>query len=388
MHNNLKPKKIMCVTSTDVMKINNKYYCSNATLPTLNRYIQNFGEIYIIGRVYDKKGKKCEGFVELPKEVEVLGESSYAKMLKRNFLNIIKNTLKNTKFLFIHFPSIPGYIVAHYAKKMNINYCSVVVGCTWDSFFNYSFLGKLLAPFSFLIMKKYIRKSKYAIYVTKEFLQHRYPCHCNSINASNVYITELNNEVLLKRYKKIESYSKNHTFSLATCAAVDVKFKGQEDVIKAISKLKRKGKKFNYYLAGGGDQNYLKKISRKYNVEKQVFFLGNLNSEQINELLDKIDIYIQPSKQEGLPRAVIEAMNRACPVLGANTGGIPELIDKKFVFKKGKVNDIVAKIEYILNENMKDIAKRNFEESSKYLSSIIDKRRNNYYNKIKIEEHL
>lgn len=381
-------KKIMHVTSMNVIKINDKYYCSTAALPTLNRYIQNFGFIYLICRVHDKIEKKDKGFVEMPKEVEVLGESSYIKMLRPRFLNVMKSTLKNTKFIFIHFPSIPGYLVAYYAKKMNINYCSVVVGCTWDSFFNYSFIGKILAPFSFLIMKKYIRKSKYAIYVTKEFLQNRYPCYCNSINASNVYITELNEEILLKRIKKIENYKDDHIYSLATCAAVDVKFKAQEDVIKAISKLKRKGKIFNYYLAGGGDQKYLKKIARKYNVEKQVFFLGNLNNEQINNLLDKIDIYIQPSKQEGLPRAVIEAMNRACPVLGANTGGIPELIDKKYVFKKGRVNDIVKKIEEILKDDMKNIAKRNFEESSKYLSSIIDERRNNYYIKIKKENDL
>ena len=381
-------KKIMYVTSMNVIKINDKYYCSNAALPTLNRYIHNFGFIYLICRVHDKIEKKDKGFVEMPKEVEVLGESSYIKMLRPRFLNVIKSTLKNTKFIFIHFPSIPSYLVAYYAKKMNINYCSVVAGCTWDTFFNHSFIGKIVAPFSFLIMKKYIRKSKYAIYVTKEFLQNRYPCYCNSINASNVYITELNDEILLKRYKKIENYKDDHIYSLATCAAVDVKFKAQEDVIKAISKLKRKGKIFNYYLAGGGDQKYLKKISRKYNVEKQVFFLGNLNNEQINNLLDKIDIYIQPSKQEGLPRAVIEAMNRACPVLGANAGGIPELIDKKYLFKKGRVNEIVKKIEEILKDDMKNIAKRNFEESSKYLSSITDKIRNDYYIKIKKENDL
>ena len=44
--------------------------------------------------------------------------------------------------------------------------------------------------------------------------------------------------------------------------------------------------------------------------------MGGVPHNKIFQLLDDIDLYIQPSLQEGLPRSVVEAMSRACPIIG------------------------------------------------------------------------
>ena len=75
---------------------------------------------------------------------------------------------------------------------------------------------------------------------------------------------------------------------------------------------------------------------------------------------DSIDIYVQPSKQEGLPRAVIEAMSRGCPVLGTDIAGIPELIQERCLFKKGSVKSFINAVERLLICNQADIAIENF----------------------------
>ena len=111
--------------------------------------------------------------------------------------------------------------------------------------------------------------------------------------------------------------------------------------------------------------------------------MGLLSMSQIYELLDKTDIYIQPSLQEGLPRAVVEAMSRGCPVIGAKTGGIPELIQNECIVpRKSSVSLANTIIQILEREKLKDIAYINFEKSKEYLESILSNERNMYYQNI------
>jgi glycosyltransferase involved in cell wall biosynthesis len=94
--------------------------------------------------------------------------------------------------------------------------------------------------------------------------------------------------------------------------------------------------------------------------------------------LDAIDIYVQPSRQEGLPRALIEAMSRGLPAFGARTGGIPELIDEKFLFSNTRTNidEICSILRCFLNPKIrKEQALRNFEASTEYDGRFIEERR-------------
>ncbi|MCI0417313.1 glycosyltransferase family 4 protein, partial [bacterium] len=42
--------------------------------------------------------------------------------------------------------------------------------------------------------------------------------------------------------------------------------------------------------------------------------------------MSAIDVLVQPSLSEGLPRAILEAMSLSKPVIGSGVGGIPEII--------------------------------------------------------------
>ena len=50
---------------------------------------------------------------------------------------------------------------------------------------------------------------------------------------------------------------------------------------------------------------------------------------------DQLDVYIHPSYGEGLSRAILEAMARACPVLSTAVGGAGELTDPGCLFEPG-----------------------------------------------------
>ncbi|MDD5792425.1 MAG: glycosyltransferase, partial [Erysipelotrichaceae bacterium] len=93
-----------------------------------------------------------------------------------------------------------------------------------------------------------------------------------------------------------------------------------------------------------------------------------------------MDIYIQPSKQEGLPRALIEAMSRALPAIGTNIAGIPELLDHNYLINKGSYKEIVnALSEKFDKTQMIEQATKNFNKASEYSLKIINARRQAFF---------
>jgi glycosyltransferase involved in cell wall biosynthesis len=101
------------------------------------------------------------------------------------------------------------------------------------------------------------------------------------------------------------------------------------------------------------------------------------------EFMDEIDIYIQPSKQEGLPRAIVEAMSRGCPVIASNIAGIPELISKDALFTPGKIIELKELILSLKKEKLKVWAIENFERSKNFQTEILNNKRLSFYNEFK-----
>lgn len=296
--------------------------------------------------------------------------------------HIIKNAVKEHDYIIARLPSYSGYKAVGYAIRYNKPYIIEVVACPWDGLWNHSIKGKIMAPFSFIKMKRIVRNSPYVIYVTNEFLQKRYPTKGKNTNCSNVALIEFNDKILEQRIKKINAMHRKSKIIIGTTAAVNVRYKGQQYVIKALGKLKKEGiTNFEYQLVGDGDQTYLKKVANKYNVSEQVKFLGSMSHIEVFKWLDTIDLYVQPSRQEGLPRALIEAMSRGLPAFGARTGGIPELLEAKFIFSNTKKNidEICCILRSFDKKNMLEQAKRNFEEAKKYDKQVIEERRKNFF---------
>lgn len=238
-----------------------------------------------------------------------------------------------------------------------------------------------MAPFRFLSLRQVQANAAYSIYVTNDFLQRRYPTRGYSIGCSNVNITTGDETALQKRLEKIAV--RGGILKLGTVAAVNVRYKGQEYAIKALRRLRDRGIDIEYHLVGGGDNTFLRSLADKYGVGDRVFFHGLIPHDQVIPFLDEMDLYIQPSKQEGLPRALIEAMSRGCLSLGSRTAGIPELLDKKYIFRRGNVNDIVRILSKVDKNTLKEQALRNFEVAKQYDRNLLNRRRCEFMNLFK-----
>lgn len=302
---------------------------------------------------------------------------------RKTVRNILESELNTVDFAIIRLPSFIGAEAVKIVRRNKIPYLVEVVGCPWDSLWNYGIKGKMMAPYLTLSMKAQVKNAPFAIYVTNEFLQKRYPTNGISTNCSNVEISDVPKEVLDKRLQHIEN--NDDRFIIGTTAAVNVPYKGHQYVIEALAKLKKEGiHKFEYQMVGFGDQTRLKAIIKENDVEDRVKFMGSMTHEQVFEWLDTIDIYVQPSRQEGLPRALIEAMSRGLPSIGAHTGGIPELIIPERVFSNTNKNidEICKLLKEFSKEVMLEDANRNFYEAKKYLIEIITEKRNSMLNKV------
>lgn len=260
-----------------------------------------------------------------------------------------------------------------------------VVGCAWDSFWNHGVSGKVLAPFMFLMMKKAVKRSQYTIYVTKEFLQRRYPTIGISTNISNVSLPPADEAILKNRILKIQKTDLQSSLHLMTTANVGVRYKGFQYVIKALGLIKRKYNRCNliYHIVGEGDQSYLRDIAERSGVSGNIIFHGAMSHSAVFDLLKEIDIYIQPSLQEGLPRAMIEAMSCAVPCIGTDVAGIPELINGQFIYRRGKkMPQEIARLllEFDLN-TLEQEAINNFEKAKEYDSQTLNRRRDEFLKK-------
>lgn len=264
--------------------------------------------------------------------------------------------------------------------KYHKPYLFEATGFAYESFSHHSFIGRIIANKVENDYRLMARDAVQATYVTSEALQKRYPCASGKmIGVSNVQLSALDDSILTKRLKKIQNRQSSDTLVLGTAAFLDVKWKGQYLVIKALAELKRQGyTNFRYELLGMGTGQELIKLAESLGVKDEVKVIGAVPHSKVFEWLDSLDIYIQPSFQEGLCRAIIEAMSRGLPVVCSNTGGNYELIDNDYIFDCGDYNKM-SSLLIDIQDHLSEQSKKNFEESKKYEKSMLDSRRKAFF---------
>lgn len=370
---------------------NKNYYGSAHNDETFKRYYNIADQLEAVIRVNNISGEeinlKYSKITVSPFEVvECPNLSGIKAMLlnKRKAKTIIKEAVERSDYIVARLPSRIGSIAIECAKKIKKPYLIELVTCPWDAYWNHSLKGKIVAPYIYYRTKENVESANHVVYVTNEFLQRRYPTSGKSVNCSNVSLKKFDNIVLDKRLKKINEMKTSNKIIIGTTAAVNVRFKGQQYIIQALGQLKKqKGiTNFEYQLVGGGNQTFLQSMAKKYDVLEQVKFLGPLQHNKVYEWLDTIDLYVQPSQQEGLPRALIEAMSRGIPAFGARTAGIPELLQSNYIFThtRKRVDDICDILISFTKEEMLLQSKINYNESKNYEEAIIEERRNKFFN--------
>lgn len=367
----------------------NGVYCNTTvTNEMLNRYFEVVDRLCLMMRTIQLDETYKERHLkplELGNNIEVVempNLNTPKNFLRRGkYARQIAEYVKKSNLVFLRIPSIISNMAANECIKQNKQYFAEVGGCSWDSYWNHGLLGKIIAPSMYFGQKHTVREATFASYVTERWLQVRYPTDGESIVASNVYIDYYDEDNIRQRIERYK-LSAPVRYRLGTIASVDVPYKGQEYIIRAMGRLKRKGIMLEYDLVGAGNPKFLQRLAERCGVADQVHFLGVKLHDDIWSWLDTIDIYAQPSKQEGLPRAVIEAMNRGCMTIGSDVAGIPELIEEDTVFKSDNVKQICEIIERLVSEKDHSFRiRRNTEKTRDFEIGILNERRKEIFRK-------
>ena len=187
------------------------------------------------------------------------------------------------------------------------------------------------------------------------------------------------NEIQFEKLKNIP-----HEDTILMCIGFDDPIKGVDILIKSFSMVIKKNKNIHLILIGVTPESKLKDMSRDLRIEDNVHFLGIVDNAQ--QLLKNADIYIQPSRNEGLSLSILEAMSKSLPVIAFKVGGISELVINNktgFLVEPENKMKLAEKIDLLINnlDLRKELGKNAYERYKNYFSAdkSIDKLITEYY---------
>ena len=188
-------------------------------------------------------------------------------------------------------------------------------------------VGSLLATACARLMRWVVAGADAGHYVTERTLQALYPIAPGAVehSYSNVNLTE-------EDFTPGPRTDPRPVRRLIAVGTHDQLYKGHDDLIRAVALLAGLGFDVQLGLVGDGrHHDVLRQLARTVGVQDRVTFHGRVNVRaDLRRLLDEADLFCMPSRTEGLPRALVEAMARGVPAVGTTAGGIPELIEPRF----------------------------------------------------------
>jgi glycosyltransferase involved in cell wall biosynthesis len=219
-----------------------------------------------------------------------------------------------------------------------------------------------------------------AAYVTENILQQRYPPQ-PSAYTTHFSSVELLEDAFVERVPAF--YRSESEVTIVHIGTMDQVYKGQDDLIQAVHLCLVNGLEIRLILIGDGRYcSEYKRLVTDLNLEDKIVFLGQLpGSKAVRTQLDKADLFVLPSRTEGLPRALIEAMARGLPCIGSKVGGIPELLPEDALFPANDPAMLAQKIMEVLSnpERMCEMSKHNLQVASDYKAELLRERRREFY---------
>jgi glycosyltransferase involved in cell wall biosynthesis len=362
-------------------------YYSTGGLPyrAWSRYLTSFDELVVVGR--ERELGEIEGTTRLtiasgPRvEMACVDRASRLELLTGGRVRAnVRAVLAGVDAAVVRLPSLVGLIACREAVRAGVPWMVEVVACPWDSLWNHgSPAGKPAAPLLYALNRHYIRKAPFALYVSEKFLQRRYPCGGETVGCSNVMIEAPSADILDERLARIGAGHAGRPVRLGLVGSLDVSFKGHETAIRALRVLKDSAVDARLCCLGPGDATRWRSLATALEVDDRIEFCGTRPAGgAVLEWMSGLDVFLIPSLQEGLPRALVEAMSRGLPAVGARTGGIPELIDERFVHAPRDHHGLAGRVNALLGSpsEMQDAARANFRTAGGYAADVLEKRRN------------
>lgn len=256
--------------------------------------------------------------------------------------------LRTNKYDMVHyFFSLPtGFLSLLPGKHKKLPYIVSLRGSDVPNYDKYNKKLELLHKLYMPLTKQIWKKAKKVVAVTPSLKQTA--LQTNPKQSIEVIPNGIDTSIF---YPLTHHNNDNNTFRLITVSRL-IKRKGIQYILKALSELKDD----SITLTVIGEGNYekeLKKLSDDLGLSKTVAFLGYCKRESIPQHLRESDVFILLSLAEAFGNVIAEAMSCGLPIIGADQGGIPDLVGKEngILVQPENISEIKAAIIKMKNDN-------------------------------------
>jgi glycosyltransferase involved in cell wall biosynthesis len=354
------------------------------------RYLAVFGSATVLARVRDvpklsSARQPASGagvcFLGLP---DYTGPRQYAWHAPA-VAATTRNALKNGNAVLLRPPSeTTGWVLWHIGKSGR-PYGVEVVADPYDVFGPNSVRHPLRPVFRWWFtraLKGQCASACAAAYVTERALQQRYPPGPEAL-ATHYSDIELPENAFVSAPRRPRQNGRGRILFVGTLAQL---YKAPDVLIDAFATCQAHVDAELVIVGSGRHQLELEERAKSQGIADRVQFRGQLTTPvDVRAELDRAHLFVLPSRQEGLPRAMVEAMARALPCIGSNVGGIPELLADEDVVPPDDVPALAAKMTQVLQQpaRMQQMSTRNLIKAGEYKDEVLNDRRREFYQFLK-----
>lgn len=362
------------------------------------RYLQAFDHVYALVRampvIEAPKGKmKSSGegvsFLLLP---FFRGPIQYF-MKYYSIYKAVRKYCKNFNCAVFRIPAATSNIVCNYYSRLGKPFAVEVVADPWENFGPRAEGNKILLFIVRHNWTQFVRlmclKANGASYVTKHYLQEKY--HPKAIINGRDGFTAAFSSVELEdnSFATPRLWNSDQKAFLVSHVANNFSGygKGHLTLMNAVKIVRDHGYDVHIRFVGDGARREdFENYARNLGIGNYVEFTGRLaNGDAVREIIKNSDIFVLPTFSEGLPRVLLEAMSEGIPCLSSPISGIPEILGEEYLFDFSDAAGFAKGIEaFITNTKlMSKESKHNLEIAKCFASSILNKRRTEFYCKLR-----
>ncbi len=286
---------------------------------------------------------------------------------KMRLIDALKNTVLNIpiitsliKFDFIHFAFANlavnnTHLSKHFGAKTSLSLRGYDI-----TFFPINHMG----------CYKYVWNNiDYIQYNSEDLLKWAHKWGASPLIPATFISAAVNDEFILSTAKEFDS--NNEVINVLTVGRFHWK-KGIDTALYAIEECIKSGINIRYTLIGNGsDIEKIKYLIYALNIEDYVEILNPVPHSEVISLIDKSDLIIVPSVQEGCSNFVLESQARGKYCIVSNAEGMNQIVIDGITGKLIPRGDFIALKEAIIHFSNFSIEKRN-EISNKAISRIED----------------